>query len=103
MNGNPIKAKRYEAWARIIHALANPTRLFLVDELMKGPDRCVCELSELAGGEMSTISRHLAVLREAGIIQEQRQGRMRFYHLRSQKVRAFFDCAECCLRNATKD
>ena len=59
---------RFEARARIIKAMAHPTRLFVVDELSRG-EKCVRELTEMIGADMSTVSRHLSILKEAGIIQ----------------------------------
>jgi len=54
---------RHEARARIFKAMAHPTRLFIVDELAQAGERCVCELTEMIGVDMSTVSRHLAVLK----------------------------------------
>ena len=54
----------------VIKALAHPTRLFIVEELVEGP-RCVCELTAMVGDDISTVSRHLAVLRNAGIVDDE--------------------------------
>ena len=63
-----VHNKQYIAeQAKIFKALGHPTRLLMVDALRDG-EKCVCELQSLVGDDMSTISRHLAVLREAGII-----------------------------------
>ena len=51
--------------AGILKAMAHPTRLFLAEELADGP-RCVCELTDMVGADISTVSRHLSVLRNAG-------------------------------------
>ncbi|MFO7877386.1 MAG: metalloregulator ArsR/SmtB family transcription factor, partial [Desulfovermiculus sp.] len=56
---------RYESRARIMKALGHPSRLFIVDELSR-QDRCVCELTEMIGADISTVSKHLSILREAG-------------------------------------
>ena len=56
---------RYKNQARIIKALAHPTRLFIVDELARG-ERCVCELTDMIGVEMPTVSRHLSQLKTRG-------------------------------------
>ena len=53
---------RYEAQAKIIKALSHPTRLFIVEEL-KRHERCVNELTEMVGADVSTISKHLSVLK----------------------------------------
>ena len=58
----------YKAKARIMKALAHPTRLFIVDELSRG-ERCVCELTDMIGVEMPTVSRHLSQLKSVGILE----------------------------------
>jgi ArsR family transcriptional regulator len=88
---------KYEARARIIKALAHPARLLIVDELSTAGERCVCELTEMIGSDMSTVSRHLAVLKGAGLIEDEKRGQMVFYRLRVQCVVNFFDCVESVL------
>jgi ArsR family transcriptional regulator len=65
--------ERFEAQAMILRAMAHPTRLMIVDELKSGP-RCVCELTELVGADTSTVSKHLSVLKSAGIIVDVKKG-----------------------------
>ena len=85
---------RYEARAKIIKAMAHPTRLFILDELSKRGQKCVCELTEMVGADMSTISRHLAVLKGAGLVEDEKRGSMVYYRLRVQCILNFFDCIE---------
>ena len=85
----PATKALFEARARVIKAMAHPTRLFLVDELGRG-ERTVGELHSLVGTDMSTVSRHLAVLRDAGIIQDDKRGNQVFYSLRCPCVLDFF-------------
>ena len=85
---------KYEARARIVKALAHPTRLFIVDELAKKGERCVCALTELIGTDMSTVSRHLSVLKGAGILEDQKRGSMVYYRLRVRCILNFFECVE---------
>lgn len=82
---------RYEARARIMKALAHPTRLFLVDELSRG-ERCVCELTAMVGDDVSTVSKHLALLKAAGIVADDKRGTQVFYSLRAPCVLHFFEC-----------
>ena len=84
---------RYETRARIMKALGHPTRLFMVDELSRG-DRCVCELTEMVGADTSTVSKHLSLLREAGIVDFEKRGTQVYYHLAAPCVRDFFACLE---------
>lgn len=84
---------RYEARARIVKALAHPARLLIVDELHKGP-QCVCDIREWVGSDLSTVSKHLLVLKNAGIVADERRGAQVFYRLRCPCVTDFFTCAE---------
>lgn len=88
---------RFEARARIIKAMAHPTRLFIVEELSKG-ERCVCELTAMVGADMSTVSKHLALLKGAGIVADDKRGAQVYYTLRCRCVLTFFECVESVLR-----
>ncbi len=88
---------RLEARARIIKAMAHPTRLFIVEELSKG-ERCVCELTAMVGADMSTVSKHLALLKGAGIVADDKRGAQVYYTLRCRCVLSFFECVESVLR-----
>jgi len=94
---------QYEARAKIIKALAHSTRLFLVDELARNGERCVCELTEMVGVDMSTVSRHLAMLKGAGIVEDERRGAQVYYRLRVRCVLNFFDCVESVMKSNAKD
>ncbi|MDH3217603.1 MAG: metalloregulator ArsR/SmtB family transcription factor [Candidatus Krumholzibacteria bacterium] len=93
---------RLEARAKIIKAMAHPTRLFIVDELSR-QERCVCEMTEMIGADVSTVSRHLTVLRNAGIVQDEKRGTMVFYSLRVPCVLNFFSCVESVLETTAKE
>ena len=93
---------RCEARAKICKALGHPTRLFMVEELANG-ERCVCELTEMVGMDVSTVSRHLAVLREAGIVQDEKRGLQVFYKLRIPCVLSLFGCIETVLESNAKE
>jgi len=94
---------KYEARAKIIKAMAHPTRLFLVDELARNGERCVCELTEMVGADMSTVSRHLALLKNVGIVEDERRGAQVYYRLRVQCVLNFFECVESVMRCSARD
>ena len=89
---------KYEARAKIIKALAHPARLLIVDELADHGERCVCELTDLIGSDMSTVSRHLAQLKGAGVVEDEKRGKMIFYRLRVKCLLKFFDCIESVIR-----
>jgi DNA-binding transcriptional ArsR family regulator len=87
----------WSARARVMKALGHPTRLFLVDTLAGG-ERCVCELTALVGADISTVSKHLATLRAAGLVADERRGNQVFYRLRLPCAAAFFRCLEAVLQ-----
>jgi len=83
-------------------ALAHSSRLFIVDELSRG-ERCVCELTEMIGADVSTVSKHLAVLREAGLVLDERRGVQVFYRLRVPCILNFFGCVEAVLEETARE
>ncbi len=93
---------RYETRARIIKALGHPTRLFIVDELSKR-ERCVCELTKMVAADVSTVSRHLSVLKAAGIVVDDKRGNQIFYSLRVPCVLKFFDCVGAVMDSLEKE
>jgi ArsR family transcriptional regulator len=94
---------RYDARAKIIKAMAHPTRLFVVDELSRYGERCVCELTEMIGVDISTVSRHLAMLRNTGIIEDEKRGAQVYYRIRIGCVLNFFDCVESVMKCNSRD
>jgi ArsR family transcriptional regulator len=99
----PQNQARYAARAKIIKAMAHPTRLFVVDELRLHGRRCVCELTALIGADMSTVSRHLAILKNAGIVRDEKHGTQVFYRLSMNCVLGFLTCVDSVLRNSAEE
>ena len=91
-----------EARARVLKALAHPTRLFIVEELEK-EERCVCELTAMIGADVSTVSKHLSVLKQAGIVLDDKRGNQVFYRLRVPCILNFFDCVESVLESQVRE
>jgi ArsR family transcriptional regulator len=77
----------------VIKALAHPSRLAIAEALQQG-ERCVCELTDLVGADMSTVSKHLTVMREAGLLEMEKRGLNVFYRLRCPCLMNFFDCVD---------
>lgn len=84
--------------AGIFKALGHPTRLQIVENLAEG-EQCVCMLLEMFEIDMSTLSRHLSVLKNAGIVVDERRGKNIFYSLRCPCILNMFDCLEEALSN----
>ena len=94
---------KYETRAKVLKALAHPARLKLVDELSEHEEVCVCDLTEAVGSDMSTVSRHLAQLKNAGIVESEKQGQMVFYRLRIKCLTSLFDCIESVVKCHVND
>ena len=84
---------RYVARAKIIKAKAHPSRLLIIDELNK-QERCVGELAEMVGSDASTVSKHLSVLKNAGLVSEEKRGNCVYYSLHCACMLDFVDCVE---------
>jgi DNA-binding transcriptional ArsR family regulator len=84
---------RLKAQAKILKALAHPTRLLFIEELAD-KTKCVCELQEIAELDMSTVSKHLSVLKNAGIVEDEKRGLKVFYSLKTPCVLNLFKCVE---------
>jgi ArsR family transcriptional regulator len=93
-------AIRLNARAGVLKAIAHPARLFIVEELKKG-ERCVCELTAMIGSDISTVSRHLSVLKNAGIIGDDKRGNQVFYTLKGPCILIFGVCRECYRKECT--
>jgi len=83
--------ERYEMMAEIVKAMAHPTRMFIVDVLNE-EEKCVRELTELIGDDISTVSKHLSKLKSAGILQSEKRGNCVYYRLVTKCVMNFFNC-----------
>ena len=66
MSMDRAKRRHLELRAEVIKAMAHATRLYLVEQLTDG-EHCVCDLTDGVGADTSTVSRHLAILKHAGI------------------------------------
>jgi DNA-binding transcriptional ArsR family regulator len=92
-----ITKAKFEARAKIIKALAHPTRLFIVEELAQR-EKCVCELKRMIKADISAVSKHLSVLKQAGIVDDEKRGLQVWYRLRVRCVLKFFGCVESVLK-----
>ena len=94
--GRGMDTERYEIRAEIIKALAHPSRLMIVDALAEG-EKCVCDLQRLVGSDMSTVSKHLAVMRAAGIVKARKAGLQVYYRLAVPCIMQFFGCVDAMM------
>jgi ArsR family transcriptional regulator len=99
---NLASRARYEARAKIAKALSHPTRLMFLDALKQKGEICVCDLTELAGADQSTVSKHLAILRDAGLVGVRKDKSMSFYSVKCHCLDGFFGCIESVLNENLK-
>lgn len=83
----------YTAKANVLKALAHPTRLWIVEQLGRG-ERCVCEFVNEVDADFSTVSKHLAILKQNGIVEDDKRGKQVFYRLKVPCVLQFINCVE---------
>lgn len=77
----------------VFKALGSPARLTLVRTL-QGAEHCVCDLVQAVGLGWSTTSKHLEVLREAGVVGSEKRGQQVFYHLKLACLTEFIVCLD---------
>jgi len=77
----PFSRVEHKKNAEFFKALGHPTRLWIVRQLADGREHCVCEFVDGAGVDFSTISQHLSVLRQAGILIDDKRGKSVYYTL----------------------
>jgi DNA-binding transcriptional ArsR family regulator len=82
---------------KVIKALAHPSRLYMVDKLSERA-HCVNELTALVGCDMSTVSKHLSVLKNAGVVQDEKRGTAIYYSLSVPCILNFFKCTDAVLK-----
>ena len=80
----------FEAEAQFFKLLMHPARLAILNELRKD-EACVCHLEAMLGYRQSYISQHLMVLREAGVLQDRREGWNIFYHVTRPEIYQVMD------------
>jgi len=94
--------QHYEARATVAKALGHPRRLLSLEAIAER-DMCVCELTELVQSDQSTVSKHLAVLKHAGIVDMRRDGVKTFYGMKIHCLQGFWKCVESVLKQNLKD
>ena len=94
----PDARHRLQARSDVFKALGHPARLAIVEALAQG-EMCVCQMTELVGSDMSTVSKHLAILRNLGIVSMEKRGQQVWYELDMTCAPGFISCVDNFLRN----
>lgn len=79
--------------AAILKSLAHPSRLLIIEMLERSP-RCVGELTEAIGADITTVSKHLSVMKRAGLVRDEKHGTYSEYSLVCDCVSHLVDCIE---------
>ncbi|MFC1668928.1 ArsR/SmtB family transcription factor [Spirochaetota bacterium] len=98
----PDEEAQYKARARIIKALGHHSRLFIVEELKK-KERSVGELTKMIGSDTSTVSKHLSILKNEGLVFDERHGTTIYYHLKCPCILDFISCIEDVIETKSQD
>jgi ArsR family transcriptional regulator, arsenate/arsenite/antimonite-responsive transcriptional repressor len=69
---------------KLLQALAEPTRMAIVRQLASDGEVCACDFTDCCGVSQPTVSHHLKVLREAGVVSAERRGTWIYYRLESK-------------------
>ena len=96
------KMSRYYALAEVLKAITHPARLIIIEELSQ-KERCVSELTEIIGLDTSTVSKHLALMKNAGIVANDRIGNQVFYNLRVPCILQFIGCIESVILDEAEE
>jgi ArsR family transcriptional regulator len=84
----------YSRWEKLFGALANPTRLEIVDLVSRHKEMCVCELVEELGQSQANISRHVSILRDAGVLADRKVGVMVVVRVNEVEIAELFSCLQ---------
>jgi DNA-binding transcriptional ArsR family regulator len=95
-------SRQYGHLSRVIKALAHPTRLFIVDQLSQ-KKLCVCELKDMIGADMSTVSKHLTLLKDCGVVDCEKVGTSCIYSLCCPCILEFIGCIEKVIVDQTNE
>jgi ArsR family transcriptional regulator len=77
----PLGPDAADGLAAVFKALADPTRVAIVSRLASGESCCVCDLTETFDLSQPTVSHHLRILKEAGLLEAERRGTFAYYRL----------------------
>lgn len=91
-----------EAKAAVLKSLGHPTRLWIAEQLGEG-EKCVCEFAEQLNVDFSTVSKHLSVLKQAGVVVDEKRGKMVYYRLKVPCILEFMPCVEEVIKAGIQD
>jgi ArsR family transcriptional regulator len=94
--------KLIEAQAKVFSAVAHPLRLSIVHYLAEG-ERCVCDIAEYLQAGRPNVSKHLALMVEAGVLESRKQGLRMIYSLKTPCLLKLLSCVTDVVRRQAED
>lgn len=94
--------KKFERRAAVAGALSHALRLQILDYLRREGPTCVCVLVEAFGCKQPIVSKHLLILKNAGLVDDRKDGLKVFYSLKTPCILDFFECADRVFENHRK-
>ena len=89
---------RAQERAEVLKALGHPTRVYIVDLIAREGAQCVCDITEGIGVDTSTVSRHLSLLKNAGVLFDRKKGTTVYYDLTCDCIGEFMSGLDNVLR-----
>ncbi|MBI5443801.1 MAG: winged helix-turn-helix transcriptional regulator [Deltaproteobacteria bacterium] len=103
ISGGAARDAKVLTWrAEILKAMAQPTRLALLEFLRKG-EECVCRICPALGGNQPNISKHLALMKKAGVLDSRQEGTMTFYWIKDTRVFEILDLVDEMIRREARE
>lgn len=93
---------QFESTAQIFKALSHPARIAIL-EILRNGEECVCHLEAILGYRQAYLSQQLAVLREAGILADRREGWNIFYRIVHPQILQILDLSRQCLPRESQE
>ncbi len=91
------------AWrAEVLKAIAQPTRIAILETLRQG-EECVCRICPAVGGNQPNVSKHLSVMKRAGILDSRQEGTMTFYWVKDTRVYEILDLVDQMIRRENRE
>jgi len=97
-----MEERVFELKAEVLKALAQPTRLKIL-ELLRHGERCICEIVPAINGEQSNISRHISVMQKSHLVATRKDGVKVMVRVRDPKIFEIFDKVGAILKNQMKE
>jgi DNA-binding transcriptional ArsR family regulator len=98
----PMEERVLELKAEILKALAQPTRLKIL-ELLRNGERCICEIVPAINGEQSNISRHISLMQKSHLVTTRKDGVRVMVNVKDPKIFEILDEISAILKNQMKE